>query len=362
MTDSDFASRPNLASLGDARLGHRIGDANLNRAHEALRTLEDIARFGNLAHLQKAYKEIRHRLQSSLHSWDPSSLLIARDAFGDVGRTVKLPSELERNNAFRDVAAAASQRLQQALRSLEEVAKVLYPASAHPLESIRYQAYDLNAALLLALQRDLEFLQKAKLYVLVDCTLPRTEFRSRVESIAKGGADLIQIREKRKDASDILTYAEYALDAIGSSHTRLIINDRADLAFLSHAYGLHVGQTDLSIPQARKMIPSQSVIGLSTHSIEQIHEAIRQGADYIGCGPTFPSTTKAFDLFAGVDFLREAAPIAADAHLPAFAIGGIQLDNLKQVLDAGFHRVVVGSSIWKASDPQKETETIRSML
>lgn len=362
MTESDFHSNPNSPSRGDALLGHRIGDANLNRAQEALRTLEDLARFGNLALVQTAYKKVRHDLQDALRTWDQCSLLIARDAQGDVGRTAKLPSEFERKDAFHDVAAAAAQRLQQSLRSLEEVAKVLYPATAQTVESIRYRSYDLNAALLLALQRDRAFLQNAKLYVLADCTPSIEEFRSRIESIAQGGAELIQIREKHKDASEILAYTECAIDAIGGLPARLIMNDRADLALLSRSFGLHVGQTDLSIAQARKILPSQSVIGLSTHSVEQIREAILLGADYIGCGPTFPSSTKAFDSFAGLAFLREAAPIASGAHLPAFAIGGIHTENVEQVLDAGFRRIVVGSAIWNALAPRKETEVLRSML
>lgn len=362
MTESDFHSNHNSPSRGDALLGHRIGDANLNRAQEALRTLEDIARFGNLAHLQSAYKKIRHDLQHALRIWDQSLLLIARDAHGDVGRTAKLPSELARNDAFHDVAAAASQRLQQSLRSLEEVAKVLYPDSSQTIESIRYRSYDLNASLLLALQRDRAFLHNAKLYVLVDCSPSLDEFRSRIAAIANGGADLIQIREKHKDASEILDYTESAKEAIGSLPARLIMNDRADLALLSLSFGLHVGQTDLCVSQARKILPSQSVVGLSTHSIEQIQAAIQQGADYIGCGPTFPSKTKAFDSFAGIEFLREVAPIVSEAHLPAFAIGGIHAENVEQVLDAGFRRIVVGSAIWNASDPRKATAVLRSML
>ncbi|XZE45987.1 thiamine phosphate synthase [Pirellulaceae bacterium SH467] len=362
MTSQPRNPHSESCSIGDALFGHRIGDANLNRAHEALRTLEDLARFRNLPLLQQAYKETRHLLQSSIQSWDANALLIARDAQGDVGRTFKTPTELQRPSAFFDVAAAASQRLQQSLRALEEVAKVLYPASAPSIEAIRYRAYDLNASLQLSLQRDRDFLGNAKLYVLADCTPSLKDFQSRIEAIARSGADLIQLREKEKDAAEILTYAHAAIEAIAPHTTRLIMNDRADLAVLANSFGLHVGQTDLRLDQARKIVSASSIIGLSTHSLEQIQSAIEQGADYIGCGPTFPSTTKHFDAFAGIPFLRAAAPLATEAQLPAFAIGGIREENLDQVLETGFQRVVVGSAIWNAAEPDRATDRFRSRL
>ncbi|AMV32644.1 Thiamine-phosphate synthase [Pirellula sp. SH-Sr6A] len=362
MTSHDWNPNSESCSIGDSLFGHRIGDANLNRAQEALRTLEDLARFRNLHHLQHAYKETRHLLQSSTQSWNANALLTARDATGDVGRTFKTPTELQRPSAFIDVAAAAAQRLQQSLRALEEVAKVLYPNSAPSIEAIRYRSYDLNASLQLSLQRDREFLTRAKLYVLADCTPSLKDFQTRIQAIARAGADLIQLREKEKDAAEILTYAQAAIDAIDPHTTRLIMNDRADLAALANTFGLHVGQTDLRLDQARKIVSTSAIIGLSTHSLEQVQFAIQQGADYIGCGPTFPSTTKHFDAFAGLPFLRAAAPLVADAQLPAFAIGGIREENLDQVLDTGLQRVVVGNAIWNAAEPDRITERFRSRL
>ncbi len=128
----------------------------------------------------------------------------------------------------------------------------------------------------------------------------------------------------------------------------MIVNDRVDLAILSDADGVHLGQTDIPIHEARQLLGPQKLIGVSTHNLAQLQVAQQAGADYIGCGPTFPSTTKDFEDFAGLDFLREAHPHCA---VPAFAIGGIQLDNCQQVLATGFSRVALQGYVDSAADP-----------
>ncbi len=341
---------------------HRILDANLNRAFEAFRTLEDVARFRDHAFHQRAYKSLRHQLQVSTSNWNRELLLACRNAADDVGRESKTASESQRDSGLRDVVAAASQRLQQALRSLEEIAKFAYPQSAPPIEAIRYQVYDLNASLQLGLERDLAFLKQARLYVLADCRIDEKTFASKIQSISEQGVDLIQIRDKESDASELLRYTEIAQSTVDPSRTRIVTNDRADVALLANTYGLHVGQTDLTLSQARRIVSPTTVIGLSTHSREQVQQAVRLGADYIGCGPTFPSQTKSFEAFAGLAFLREVAEELAETQLPAFAIGGIDIDNLADVLATGVHRVVIGSAIWRSSNSVQQTQTIRRII
>ncbi len=360
-TDDSHSFPPSL-SHADSQRAFRILDANLNRAYEAIRTLEDIARFHDLSTHQREYKTVRHSLRHATRTWNAPELWNSRDAEGDVGRTQKVPSEGDRSGGFPDIAAAASHRLQQALRCLEEIAKFQVPESAPELEKLRYQTYDLNASLLLALQRDLSFLRNARLYVLADCRPDLATFARRVCEISEQGAELIQIRDKSKDASEILQYAAAAHNAIDPLKTRIIINDRADLARLTNAFGLHVGQTDLTVSQARTLLSPQSIVGLSTHSIEQVRDALQRKADYIGCGPTFPSQTKSFDSFAGLDFLSQVAEEIDQTHLPSFAIGGINLANLPEVLNTGIARVVVGSAIWNGDEPGRITGEIRGKL
>lgn len=348
----------------DNLAAHRMLDANLNRAMEALRTLEDIARFQDHSVIQQKYKLLRHQLQSAAALWDNALLLASRDAANDVGRETKTSSETSRTGGLVEIAQAASQRAQQALRCLEEVAKFVYPDSASRVESVRYQAYDLNAQLLLAQKRDLAFLQRARLYVLADCQLSLDAFSSRVSEVSRAGADIIQIRDKQRDARELIQYTEAAIKAVDSTKTRIVVNDRADVLQCSQAWGLHVGQSDLSLAQARPIVRPHCVVGVSTHDVAQVTEAIDSGADYIGCGPTFPSNTKSFESFPGLDFLRSVAKLLEDRDtmLPAFAIGGIDLANVESLLSTGIRRVAVSSAIWKADSPGIAAESFCQKL
>jgi len=126
------------------------------------------------------------------------------------------------------------------------------------------------------------------------------------------------------------------------------MNDRPDLAVLACADGVHVGQKELDVRDVRRIVGPNLLIGVSTHTIEQARQAVLDGANYIGCGPTFPSGTKYFDHFPGLDFLRQ---VAAEISLPAFAIGGITRENLADVLATGFTRVAVGGAMAMSSNP-----------
>jgi thiamine-phosphate pyrophosphorylase len=126
------------------------------------------------------------------------------------------------------------------------------------------------------------------------------------------------------------------------------MNDRPDLAVLARADGVHVGQEEVSVKDARSIVGPDMLVGVSTHSIEQARQAVLDGANYIGVGPTFPSGTKRFAQFPGVELLRA---VAEEIRLPAFAIGGIERANLAEVLAAGFTRIAVSRAISSAADP-----------
>lgn len=342
----------------------RMIDANSNRVMEGLRTLEDVARFSGISKLQAEYKSIRHALGQTIDAVGPIALLSARDSQGDVGREVKTPSELRRTDGLASILAAAASRVEQGLRVIEESCKFLLPQESSKVERLRYQVYDLNAALRLAIQRDVDFLRRAKLYVLVDCQLPLEQFNLRIAQISRSGVQLIQIRDKQADAIRIVEYLRAACDSVDSKETRVLINDRVDIAATTQAAGVHVGQEDLSVGASRRLLqPSQS-LGLSTHNLDQVRRAVELGVDYIGCGPTFPSNTKSFKSFSGISFLAQAAAWlrASAPELPAYAIGGIDSQNLPQVLEAGFTRVAVGSCVWGAENPANAAESLRLKL
>ena len=343
---------------------HRLLDANLNRAFEALRTLEDIARFQDQSLFQSKYKNLRHRLRAATQGWCHEQLYTSRNASQDVGRETKTASESSRMGGLSEIAAAASQRIQQSLRCLEETAKFVYPDTAAAIESVRYQVYDLNAQMLLSQKRDLAFLRRAKLYVLVDCQLPLERFAGRVRELSLASVDLIQIRDKQLDAQKLIDYTQSAIDSVDGTRTRVVVNDRADIVQCTSAFGLHVGQSDLSVAQSRTLIAPACVLGLSTHDMTQVKQAISAGADYIGCGPTFASNTKIFSKFAGLSFLREVVVTLREigSTLPVFAIGGIDLSNLERLLETGIQRVAVSQAIWGAEQPGVAAEAFRRIL
>lgn len=348
----------------DRQVALRMADANKNRVMEGLRTLEDIARFSDLASLQCRYKSLRHDLQQALCIWDQSALLASRDAQHDVGRMEKQAAEIAREDGLLDIAASAAGRCEQGLRVLEESAKFLVPATAASIESIRYRVYDLDAELQLFLRRDIAFLERAQLYVLVDCQLPLEHFLKRIEAISRAGVDLIQIRDKGAQAVTLIQYADAAVDAVDPRITRIIVNDRSDIASCCKVWGCHIGQGDLPTGAARGLLRGEQILGVSTHDLGQIQKAVNDRADYIGCGPTFPSQTKSFDQFSGLPFLEDAAQCLklSQPKLPAFAIGGIHPGNLPQVLEAGFDRIAVSNCVWNSEDPEGVTEQLKELL
>jgi thiamine-phosphate pyrophosphorylase len=361
-------NRPMITSperSADRSIALRMADANLNRVMEGLRTLEDVARFSDRGALQAAYKSFRHQLlQLAMVAFPSNECLASRDAHSDVGRTEKQSTEMDRSAGLPAIVASAAGRAEQGLRVLEEVAKFIAPESASTLEAVRYRIYDCNARLQLDLHRDVDFLRRAKLYVLVDCSYPIDVFAQRIRDISLAGAELIQLRDKSADARMQLMYAEQAQKELDTNQTRFIFNDRVDLARASGAWGAHLGQEDLEVHPARRQLASEQIIGLSTHTIEQVHAALRLGVDYIGCGPTFPSHTKSFDAFAGTAFLRSVVETLAplDTGMPAYAIGGIHEGNLQQVLDTGFSRVAVSSAIWRSDEPGRAAASVRRLL
>jgi thiamine-phosphate pyrophosphorylase len=138
-----------------------------------------------------------------------------------------------------------------------------------------------------------------------------------------------------------------------------IINDRADVAAAVDADGAHVGQEDLSVKDCRAIVGPRILIGVSTHHIEQARAAVLDGANYLGAGPTFESSTKTFGDFAGLDYLRE---VASEIGLPTFAIGGIAMHNLSDVLATGISRVAVGAAVTAAADPACAARELLGML
>jgi thiamine-phosphate pyrophosphorylase len=337
---------------------YRILDANFNRAREALRVIEDFARFLlDDAAIAAIAKNFRSQLAQVLQALPADELLAGRDTPGDVGTTLTSPTEQERPDAPA-IATAACKRLSEALRTLEEYAKLVAPDQAARLEQMRYASYTLEQRLQHRLAAGERF-ASVRLYVLLTSRLCRHDVLTTARAVLDGGAQCLQLREKDMPHGQLLKLAEQLRDVTRQRQALFIMNDRADIAALVGADGVHVGQDDLGVASARKLLPLAGLVGKSTHNIAQAKAAVDEGADYIGVGPMFATQTKDAGPLAGLAYMRQ---VAGEIALPHVAIGGINAENVREVIAAGAKAVAVCSAVISAEDPLKTAGAIRSQI
>ncbi len=325
----------------------RALDAAANRAGEGLRVVEDYVRFLlDDSHLTNECKLLRHDLAAVLVQLPEPWRLAARNVPGDVGAEITTAGEERRSDPVA-VAVASCKRAQQGLRSLEEFSKAAGGDAWKSFEQLRYRAYTLETAISTT-ATNAALLATAQLYILIDGQQSDAAFSRLAETLVAAGADIIQLRDKTLPDRTLLERAKLLAAAVRGSQTRFIMNDRPDLAVLSAADGVHVGQDELTVSQVRTIVGPRALVGVSTHSIEQARSAVLAGADYIGVGPTFASQTKEFAAFAGLDLVRR---VTQEIRLPAYAIGGIDRENLAQVIAAGGRHVAVSGAVTRSPDP-----------
>ena len=349
----------------------RILDANANRAREALRVMEDYARFAlSDSGLAGQLKALRHDLAAALARLPIASAILFRDTPGDVGTTIKTTSELARASAS-DVVIAAGKRLSEALRSLEEFAKTENSAAAAALEQLRYRGYALEQSLARTFTHSPRFAD-VRLYVLLTealCAAPWQETLDEILAAARpgdggrGGEVCIQLREKALPDGEFLRRARLLVEKCHGAGALALINDRPDIAILANADGVHLGQDDLPCTHVRQLAALAGrpdlIIGVSTERVEQAQQALRDGATYIGVGPMFPTTTKEKPRIAGPAYAAEALHAVP---MPVVAIGGITLENLPQLTALGLRTVAVCSAIICSKNPGATTEQFLQAL
>ncbi len=376
-------------------------DANFNRAREALRVMEDAARFvledGALC---GELKSIRHGLVEVIAGAGPAreDLLASRDTPGDIGTTIAGDGEGARAG-LRDVVAAAGARLGEAMRVLEECLKAWEGAEGWGrgessefkvqssneggrkddaetrawgrVEGLRYRVYEAERRLGLALGGGRA--PRWRLCVLVTESLCRRSWEDVVRAAVAGGAGGIQIREKELSDREVIRRARRVVEIRQEAVERperkvesgkwkverptwgypsVIVNDRPDLAVLAGADGVHLGQQDVSAAGARRIVGAKLLIGISTENLDQARAAAREGADYCGVGPMFATATKDKPRIAGPAYLRDylADPVAS--RLPHLAIGGVTPENIAELVAAGCTGVAVSSCVCGADDPE----------
>jgi thiamine-phosphate pyrophosphorylase len=347
-----------LATPADTVDLYRMLDASSNRAREGLRVIEDYARFVlDDPGLLRRLKEMRHRLAEATRGLDAEGVLAARDTKGDVGTAITTAQESSRESP-RAVLLANFKRSEEALRSLEEYAKLVDVWVAGRFEVLRYDLYTLEKLVLTAAAAH-GLLTQAHLYLLIGGLPTIGELTWLVGEALEGGTQVIQLREKRLPDRQILEYAREVRILTARAGARFILNDRPDLARLAGADGVHLGQDDLRVRDARRVLGSKGQIGVSTHSRQQIEAAIVDGAGYLGVGPVFTSETKAFHDLPGLALVETAAALT---NLPWFAIGGINEASLDRVFEAGATRIAVSSAIVRADRPRAAARALRQRL
>ena len=333
-------------------------DAAFNRAREGLRVLEDLARFIlDDAHHVEVLKKARHDLTRLAGAWPGLSMILSRDTAGDVGTAISTSAEGVRPD-LRSVAAAAGRRATEALRTLEELAKVEAPHLSADLEAMRYAIYDCAGGI----ETAMPFKQSPdwRLCVLLTesrCLRPWLEV---AESAIEGGADCLQLREKSLDTRTLL---ERARQLVAMAHPRgvsVMINDRLDVAMASGADGVHVGGHDLPITEVRRIAGNDLLVGATARTAQAIETAILEGASSIGIGPMYGSSTKPELEPVGPGRLEQLIDVLGDC--PHLAIGGIDITNVSRIRAAGGRGIAVCGGICDAEDPTAATSALAAAM
>ncbi len=199
-----------------------------------------------------------------------------------------------------------------------------------------------------------------RLYVILDAALITSPERDCALSLAEAGVRLLQYRNKSASSRQYLDSSRALADALLPHGVSFIVNDRPDVAFLAGASGVHVGQDDLGVEQARRVAGPDMLVGVSTHNLEQFERAAESTAGYIAVGPIFATSSKANpDPVVGLDFVRKVRAITGK---PIVAIGGISLDRAKSVIEAGADSVAVISGILSAPNPPQSARQYLEVL
>lgn len=343
--------------ISDGTALFRILDANLDRAREGLRIIEEWCRFG--LNDQSKTAKIKH-LRQSVGQWHTAEIRAARDTPGDLGTAITHPQETQRVS-LADVLQVNLARTQEALRVLEEYGKLHSQKMSAACKQMRYQLYTLDSELMKPLSaiaaggarsHRLQQLMRSRTYLV---TSPVPDILGVVEAALKGGIAIVQYREKMADDEERLKIAQQMRALCHRYNALFIVNDRVDIAAAADADGVHLGQQDLPMPEARQILGPDKIVGRSTTNPQELKRALDEGADYIGVGPVHATPTKPGKAASGNEYVRYAAE---HATMPWFTIGGLNAENLGPTLAAGASRVAVVRALMEAEDPTAVAQSL----
>lgn len=335
----------------------RLIDANGNRAAEGLRVLEDVARFIlDDATLAELAKQQRHAVRLAV----PPAAVAERDTAGDVGTAIGVPGEMERARLV-DLVRANAARVQEALRAGEEAAKLAkLPSCAAALEDARYASYRLEVGLLARLPA--WRLHQVRLYALVDTALTEKPIEI-AAAVVRGGAGAVQLRAKNLSLRAYRELAARMQDAVRSAGALFVVNDHVAVARALGADAVHIGQDDLTLADVRMVAGPALAVGVSAHTVDQAREALAAGADYLGLGPMYATSTKPHEPERGPQLLDAVRGLLQGPSCrPSYAIGGLDASRIAALRSRLPHGVAVAGALCRADDPERAAAEILAIL
>lgn len=341
---------------------YRLVDANINRASEGLRVIEDIIRFcHNNSPFTEKLRYLRHQVRNE-SLFLGVNLIRARNTAEDVGFSLSQQVKDDKRFSRQDVINAGFKRVQEAVRTIEEGLKALgYYESAKKYEQIRMLVYEAEQQILswYMKQKKLECISGIYGITASQFSCGRNNIDV-VKAMVDAGIKVIQYREK--DFSLKKKYQECALirEITKKSGVMFIVNDHVDLALMVGADGVHIGQDDWPIEKVRSLIGQDMIIGISTHSPQQAQAAVRDGADYIGVGPIYRTFTKK-DVCepVGIEYLKYAIQ---NVTIPLVAIGGIKEFNIHEVAAYGAECICLVTEIVGATNIGQKIKRLNEIM
>ncbi len=333
---------------------YQIIDANLDRAREGLRVLEDWARFG----LGK--EKYVERIKNFRQILGKNHLDVYKQSRNHVKDKCKGLTHQEQINrkTFKQIISSNSARVQEALRVIEEFSRLHNSELSKIASEIRYEIYTLEMDLLnlSKCKKSEEILKENDLYVI---TNQKDNLLEIIEEILIAGVRIIQHRFKKGTDKEHLEEAIKIKNLCKRYNSLFIINDRIDIALASDADGIHLGQDDLDLKTARKLLGYSKIIGISANNEIDISNALKGGCDYIGIGPVFETTTKKNRKPIGIEKIKT---LTKDLNIPWFAIGGINSNNISYLKRYGFKKVALVSKLMNSEDPKEDAIMILKEL
>jgi thiamine-phosphate pyrophosphorylase len=287
-------------------------------------------------------------------------LLQARNSEGDVGIDMEVPGE-EKQREIPAAIVANARRVQESLRVMEEIAKApVLGLDPKGFQQARFVLYTIEKTLLSRVLRREKIERLSGLYVVIDTQALGSRSHIKVAGQAiRGGAKVIQLRDKEHSRKELLLIAQELRSLCAEQDVLFIMNDYLDIALAVGADGLHVGQDDLPVRLARRLLPIDKILGCSARTVEKATVAQSDGADYIAIGAMYPTPTKEAAEVVGPERLRQ---IKQGVALPLVAIGGISRDNVGEVLAAGADAVAVISAVLGAEDVEEAARQLVSRI